>query len=264
MLMIVLPRAVLVSRKYFELAKPAALRESMIVLDESDDSLEMDIAIADITVSKDFQVVQHLSMYRGVTRPYFASLEAALAAVTSLQKLVLGAPDSTCLPGYIGPKWFVQIEESGTEIDKRFDVGLGSSGARAIKINFEDDFALRGDRSREYCCFLVGALETWLAREEGFEICMEEEVCGDMAQPSMAGWCSYPHLWTAAFSTRRQGLAIIPGKDNSNYSENGTPESVIPIDPSFFREAHRHTALQMRLREYRKTFAKWYTGTHRD
>jgi hypothetical protein len=192
-LQIMLPKAILVSKAYFKVAKHAALQDSMIIVRDTCYFWPKDWnwinETLDITVSTDFQTIQYLiilNMYQSTDKPYIEVLEAVLGAVPKLRKLVLGALNSVrlqrddfiCLRqehfSYV-PNDYPCPDELGNVA-----VALHSKGALAIKTRFmalvlpdRYPWDLHG-------CFVAAAIETWLAQSNGAELCLEAEVGGEV------------------------------------------------------------------------------------
>ncbi|KPI36347.1 uncharacterized protein AB675_7269 [Cyphellophora attinorum] len=264
---IMLPKAILVSKAYFKVAKHAALQDSMIIVRDtcyfwSKDWLDETL---DITVCTDFQTIQYLTilnMNQSTDKPYIEVLEAVLDAVPNLRRLVLGALNTVRLQrdDFICLRQehfsYVPDDESCTDNLGNVAVALHSKGALAIKTSFMAHFLPDRYPWDPYGCFLAAAIETWLVQDVGVELCLEAEVGGEVGgedpDPFWQPFC----LWAARLNLRRNTLSIIPACENSRHVEGGEPESMMKMDPSFLLDSLKSPIAQGRLRAYKAEYRK--------
>ncbi|KPI36235.1 uncharacterized protein AB675_7267 [Cyphellophora attinorum] len=243
-IMIALPPSLIVSHTYFAEAKDALLQHATIEVGSI--SASMHPLAPTIPVSPDFGLVQYLIASSHPTGMNCEALKAAIQATPRLQMLVVDAA-SAMFPRNTDPlNW--QFNDTAGAANNRGRIVTGKLSPEAdnhIKAIFErlldvsvglgphgpmldGDLLVSGPHIEGQT---AAALKTWLARNRGFELCIEMSV----VTPGLPAGLKC-QLWIATFSTRTHVLTIRAGKDNYIESSPDTCHKV-SMDPSMLDRA---------------------------
>ncbi|KPI36266.1 uncharacterized protein AB675_7268 [Cyphellophora attinorum] len=246
---IALPQAILVSRDYFKVAKQAALQEGSVCLAGIPRrfwhmNVRPKTSHPKMTVSPDFHQIQHLTLQKieSDMSPYSTkNLKAIVKAAPRLRRLVVQPKFKIWLMYEDMSPNSVELDRDA--VDEEMSIPLNDTRSDYIKRKFEkriDKWPTSYDNMDWH--YLAVALLAWTTRNKTFEVSLEVNV-NDLVDE----W----HLWTVKSSTRTHALAIVPGRNNIKYAENGEPEKIIAMSSSLFDDMCNSQAGQKRLRRTR-------------
>jgi hypothetical protein len=194
-----LPRSLLVSKKYFRLAKLVALEKATICAE----TLYIErAATASLTVSVDFHSIQYLNVQRGEWQMISVPLlKAILDAVPRLRRLTMDGPDIVL---FANEHWSMTGYSYINDPDP-FTVISGPGLEQHLKELFEKKLRFFPDQKVFNIYDFYNepggvAINAWLARKKEFELCFVARIFGQPLR-NILGVPFYDdqerHLWVS-------------------------------------------------------------------